>query len=53
VGLGSADEPVKVTVRWPSGQVSRLGGLAISQTHEIIEPGARETATPQAHPAAR
>jgi hypothetical protein len=37
VGLGSADESVSVTVRWSSGQVRRLEGLATNQTHEISE----------------
>jgi hypothetical protein len=38
IGLGSAGESVRVTVKWPSGAVSRLGPLATNRTHEIKEP---------------
>jgi hypothetical protein len=38
IGLGSAPESVQLTVRWPSGAISRLERLATNQTHEIIEP---------------
>jgi hypothetical protein len=39
IGLGPAPEFVPVTVRWPSGAVSRFDRLATNQTHEVIEPG--------------
>ena len=38
IGLGLAPESGKLTVRWPSGAISRLQGLATNQTHEITEP---------------
>jgi hypothetical protein len=51
VGLGAASESVKVTIRWPSGQISRLDQLATNQTHEIVEPGVRQAGN--SHPARR
>jgi hypothetical protein len=39
IGLGPAPESVAVTVRWPSGAVSRFDRLATNQMHEITEPG--------------
>ena len=41
IGLGSASEHVRVTVKWPSGSISRLDRLPTNQTHEVIEPAAR------------
>jgi hypothetical protein len=38
IGLGSAHTHVRLTVKWPSGAVSRLERLATNRTHEIIEP---------------
>jgi enediyne biosynthesis protein E4 len=38
IGLGSASEHVRVTVKWPSGSISRLDRLATNQSHEVIEP---------------
>ncbi len=40
IGLGPAGESVRVTVKWPSGAVSRQGPLATNRTHEIREPSA-------------
>jgi enediyne biosynthesis protein E4 len=37
IGLGSGAESATVTVRWPSGAISRLDRLATNRTHEIIE----------------
>ncbi len=38
IGLGSAAPSARVTVRWPSGALTRLEAVATSQTHEIREP---------------
>ncbi len=38
IGLGSVPEFVRLTVRWPSGAISRFERLATNQSHEIIEP---------------
>jgi hypothetical protein len=38
IGLGSDAETVRVTIRWPSGTVSRHDRLRTNQTHKIIEP---------------
>jgi hypothetical protein len=40
IGLGPADEIARLTVRWPSGQVSRLEHLKTNQSYEIMEPTA-------------
>jgi enediyne biosynthesis protein E4 len=40
VGLGTAESVDRVTVRWPSGQVSSLDHPAIDRTHQLIEPRA-------------
>jgi len=37
-GLGEGDEPVDVTVRWPSGVQSSLAGVAVDQIVTLIEP---------------
>jgi hypothetical protein len=41
IGLGTDEPAVRVTVRWPSGEVSRLERLATGRTHELVEPGER------------
>jgi hypothetical protein len=38
IGLGAASEFVRLTIRWPSGAISRLDRLATNRTHELIEP---------------
>jgi hypothetical protein len=38
IGLGTDQKSVALTVRWPSGAISRLPELATNQTHEINEP---------------
>lgn len=40
VGLGPAGDAVDVVVRWPSGAVSDLKGLATDKLHTIEEPAA-------------
>jgi len=37
-GLGEGDEPVDVTVRWPSGAQSSLAKVAVDQMVTLIEP---------------
>jgi len=50
IGLGSAAESATVTIRWPSGAVSRLESLATNRIHEIKEPAAAGAACPDAVP---
>ncbi len=38
VGLGTADVVSRLTVRWPSGLISRREALATNQTYDVIEP---------------
>jgi len=38
IGLGSAAEFASVSIRWPSGAITRLEQLATNRTHEIREP---------------
>ena len=38
IGLGRVAEVTAVTVRWPSGVVSRLERLAANTTYDIVEP---------------
>jgi enediyne biosynthesis protein E4 len=38
IGLGSAAEVLRLTVRWPSGAISIREHLATEQTYEIVEP---------------
>lgn len=38
IGLGPVGESVNVTIRWPSGAISRPRPLATNRTHEIKEP---------------
>jgi enediyne biosynthesis protein E4 len=38
IGLGSSAPFARVTVKWPSGAVTRLDKVATNQTHEIREP---------------
>jgi hypothetical protein len=38
IGVGTAKEVEKLTVRWPSGKVSVLEHVATNQSHEIVEP---------------
>jgi hypothetical protein len=44
VGVGTADEVAKVTVRWPSGLVSTLEHLKTDQGYKIVEPAGQKTA---------
>jgi hypothetical protein len=41
IGLGTNEPAVRVIVRWPFGEVSRLERLATGRTHELVEPGER------------
>jgi hypothetical protein len=43
IGVGAADEVTRLTVRWPSGAVSELGGLRTDRAHTIVEPGPETT----------
>jgi hypothetical protein len=45
IGLGDVLEVAKVTVRWPSGQVTEREHPPVNQTVEIVEPGAAEADT--------
>jgi hypothetical protein len=38
IGLDAVSKAVRVTVRWPSGAVSTLGGMTLKKTYEIVEP---------------
>ena len=38
VGTGSCDEPVDITVNWPSGYVQTVTGVALDQQVQIVEP---------------
>ena len=38
IGLGSAAEFARVTVKWPSGASTRLDKVATNRSHEIREP---------------
>jgi hypothetical protein len=38
VGLGAAGAVDRLSVRWPSGAVSTLEGLAVDRTYEVVEP---------------
>jgi hypothetical protein len=38
VGVGSATELPKVTIRWPSGIVTTLKNVKVDQTHTVVEP---------------
>jgi hypothetical protein len=40
IGLGDARSLERVEVRWPSGVVQVLTGLALDHVHEVIEPNA-------------
>ena len=37
IGLGSAAESVRLTVRWPSGAITQRERLATNRTHELTE----------------
>jgi hypothetical protein len=37
-GLGDSESPVDAVVRWPSGKVQRLTGLAADRYHTVTEP---------------
>lgn len=37
-GLGSAGAADELEIRWPSGRVQRVAGLAAGRYHEIVEP---------------
>ena len=41
-GLGAGETAEEVEIRWPSGVVTRLEGLAARQYHRVEEPPARE-----------
>ncbi|MFO0952640.1 MAG: CRTAC1 family protein [Isosphaeraceae bacterium] len=38
IGVGTADEVLKLTVRWPSGAVSTLEHLKTGQSYKVVEP---------------
>src|SRR5262249_53184338 len=38
IGLGSNMESARLTVRWPSGALTRWERLATNRTHELTEP---------------
>ena len=38
IGVGRAEEVIKLTVRWPSGAVTTLEHLPTNRTHSIVEP---------------
>ncbi len=38
IGLGTATQVDRITVRWPSGVVSTAERLAVGKTHTIVEP---------------
>jgi enediyne biosynthesis protein E4 len=38
IGLGAVNEVARVTVRWPSGAVSKLERLTPRRTYEVVEP---------------
>jgi hypothetical protein len=38
IGVGRAEEVIKLTVRWPSGAVTTLEHLPTKRTHKIVEP---------------
>jgi enediyne biosynthesis protein E4 len=48
VGVGTADEVAKLTVRWPSGTASTLEHLKVDRAHQIIEPESTKTAAGRA-----
>ena len=53
IGVGSAEEVTRLTVRWPSGAVSHLEHLKVGQTHKVVEPADAppgKAATPGAEP---
>ena len=52
IGLGTADEVTKLTVRWPSGAVSTLEHLATDRTYEVVEPRGSATRSDHAPDAA-
>lgn len=37
-GLGASDAPVSAEIRWPSGQVQLVDGLAVDRVHVVEEP---------------
>jgi hypothetical protein len=45
VGIGTADEVTKLTVRWPSGAVSSQERLKADRSYSIVEPEAAKTAS--------
>jgi hypothetical protein len=36
-GLGSATGPAEIEIRWPSGRVQRITGLAAGKYHDVVE----------------
>lgn len=42
VGLGPASVIDELEIRWPSGAVQRLDGLAINRVHKVVEPATNE-----------
>ncbi len=38
IGLGAVSELPVLTIRWPSGSLSRLEHLAPRKTYEVVEP---------------
>jgi hypothetical protein len=37
-GLGQADDALSLEVRWPSGRISKLEGVAVDQVMDVTEP---------------
>src|SRR5262249_33263424 len=46
IGLGSAGEVTRLTVRWPSGAVTTRDHLAVDRTYAIVEPSGANAAGP-------
>ena len=38
IGVGPVEEVATLTVRWPSGQVTKLEHLKTNETHKLVEP---------------
>lgn len=48
-GLGDATRVERLTVRWPSGTVQVVQGLAADQTHTLVEPPVLTLSEPSRH----
>lgn len=49
VGVGTASEIEKLTVRWPSGAVSTLEHVKVDASHKLVEPDAAKPAAVSAN----